>query len=649
MASIFAQALKLPIIGRVRRYAHRFLLNVANLCDPTADLGALGHVESQVFTPRSLGAPLSNLRYLFVGLCQIGYLNGSVARHGHTVDHVLYDSSSFGVLPPMDIERYDAAVVGLTLRTLLNEASSVADLTHAQSTWTLNEASAVFDRCLELIDVQLDRLHAALDAVPVFVFSFLEPSFNYLGLLQPALDVDHPAVFVRRLNEALARRVADRPNFHFHDLNEAFNTVGRLHLHDDVVASFSHACIIGSFDDALDRDRLVAAPSNHRLYDVVSALPVLQRYVFRSLDDAVKILRGTDQVKLIVVDLDDTLWRGVAADTDMVGWARVEGWPLGFAEALLFFKKRGGLLAICSKNDYDATVERFAAIWGERLRLSDFVSVKINWEAKSDSIAAILGEVNILPEQALFIDDNPRELAEVGARFPTLRRLGGNHRDWRRIILRSAETQVATVSEESSRRTELVRSRIERDFTPSALDRAAWLVSLNLRQEILLIPGVGAPRFERAFELLNKTNQFNTTGRRWSLAEIERFFKGGGQCLAASLRDDSMDNGLICVALITSGEIVQVVLSCRVFGLGAEAAMGSVATALALTQARPAVAVFVPTGANLSCGGYFEALGFTRAGDRYQATTAPAPPSWIALSLDRSLQAALNAARAVDT
>ena len=99
--------------------------------------------------------------------------------------------------------------------------------------------------------------------------------------------------------------------------------------------------------------------------------------MFRSLSEAVKTLRGDERVKLIIVDLDDTLWRGVAAESQREGWERVEGWPLGLAEALLYFKRRGGLLAICSKNEREPTLERFAAIWRDGLRIEDFASVKI--------------------------------------------------------------------------------------------------------------------------------------------------------------------------------------------------------------------------------------------------------------------------------
>ena len=631
---------------RLRRRAHTVLRAAAQACDPDADLGALRNVERRVFTPRALGAPAAPLRYVFIGLCQVGKLVEVRAELGCSVDHLLYDSSTHAEPPRLDPARYDAAVVALTLRNLLNEACGRnADVEMARDSWTEDRAAEVLARLLELIDVQLERLHGPLGGLPSFVFSFLEPSFDYLGGLVAQDGLEQPGPFVRRLNAGLAERLARYPNLHLYDLNAAFNMVGRLHLQDDNVTTFSHACIIGTFDDELDADRLVAAPSNHGVYDVATALPLLQSYIFRSLGDAVAVVRQDDPVKLIILDLDDTLWRGVAAETDMLAWERTEGWPVGFAEALLYFKRRGGLLAICSKNEREPTLERFAEIWGERLRIEDFVSVQIGWGSKTDGVRAILHEANLLAENALFVDDNPRELAEVSAAVPGLRCLGGNHRDWRRIVLRAPQTQVAAISPESARRTELVRAQIDRSASaPPARDRAAWLASLGLEESLELIESARAPGFARALELLNKTNQFNTTGRRWSAAELDAHLAQGGLCLAAGLRDATLDNGVIGVAVLAPGEIVQVALSCRVFGLGAELALGAVAARLALQGRERVTARTLDSGRNLSSRDYYARMGFAAVADGWAAETPPEPPAWIGLKMSGALRGRLAVA-----
>ncbi|MBE7219299.1 MAG: HAD-IIIC family phosphatase [Caulobacteraceae bacterium] len=630
-----------PRRGRLRRRVARRLLAAVRALDPAADLSGRVHVERRVFTPHPLGPPLSGLRYLLVGLCQLGVLADGELPLGAEAEHVLFDPSSGAEPPSPPLERFDAAVVSLTLRHLLNAARPDApDLLFARGFADEAEALAALDRVAALVADQLGRLRAALGDLPVFVFDLLEPSFPYLGRLLPDDAVTEPAGFTRRLNARLARAAAALPGVHVFPLNRALDTVGRLHLQDDVLADFAHGGLIGGGHEDLDAERLVPAAPVHEVFDIAAAQPLLRSFVFRELADAVKTLRGTGRVKLIVVDLDDTLWRGVAADSEMEGWRRTEGWPLGFAEALLVYRRRGGLLAICSRNEEAPTRARFAAIWGARLRLEDFASVRIGWRSKAEAVAEILAECAVLPEHALFVDDNPRELSEVAAALPGLRVLGGSHRDWRRVILRSPETQVEALTGEARRRTELVRTRAARAAEGAAApDRAAWLRVLEMQAAVAPVEGRRDPAFPRALELLNKTNQFNTTGRRWSQPELERFGREGGRLLALSLRDRLVDNGLVGLALVRPGEIVQLVLSCRVFGLGAETVLAGAAVAEGLRGATSVRAEVVETGRNLACLGCFAALGFTAEAGGWRTTAAPATPDWITLSVDRRVAA----------
>src|SRR5258708_37043483 len=112
------------------------------------------------------------------------------------------------------------------------------------------------------------------------------------------------------------------------------------------------------------------------------------------------------------------MWRGVAADeADASSMAR-EGWPLGFAEALMFLKRRGILLGIVSKNDEDRVRGIWQRIYGDLVRLEDFAVRKINWQPKADNVQATLAEVNLLQKSVVFIDDNPGGRAAIKAAFP---------------------------------------------------------------------------------------------------------------------------------------------------------------------------------------------------------------------------------------
>jgi FkbH-like protein len=128
------------------------------------------------------------------------------------------------------------------------------------------------------------------------------------------------------------------------------------------------------------------------------------------------------------------------------------------------------------------------------------------------------------------------------------------------------------------------------------LTREEWLRSLQLEQEINLVKDTSHRLFPRTIELLNNTNQFNINGKRWTMGELEAFFVANGIVLTASLRDKIADNGLIGIALVKDNEIIQTVLSCRVFGLGAEIALGAIATQIALRSGDVARASIIDTG-----------------------------------------------------
>src|SRR4029077_8069656 len=295
-----------------------------------------------------------------------------------------------------------------------------------------------------------------------------------------------------------------------------------------------------------------------------------------------RTIRQHDQVKLVLVDLDDTLWRGVAADeADASSMAR-EGWALGFAEALMFLKRRGVLLGIVSKNDEERVRGVWQRIYGGLVRLEDFAVRKINWQPKADNIEAILAEVNLLPKSVVFIDDNPVERAAVKAAFPEIRVLGPNPYLWRRILLWSPETQVATITAESAARTEMVQKQVPRENHRRRMSRGDFLASLGLRATVSEFASTADRRFPRTLELINKTNQFNTTGKRWTLQEFTGFFRDGGRCFVLDVTDCYTAYGIVGVLLASGNEVIQFVMSCRVVGMDVEiAAIAGVLQALA--------------------------------------------------------------------
>ncbi|NLP61668.1 HAD-IIIC family phosphatase [Paraburkholderia sacchari] len=548
--------------------------------------------------------PASKLSVAVLGTCLAeGFVNAAV-KGGHKADHYLMQSRAEDSVPQADWSQYDAVVVHLTLRQLSWSVSGRPDLFHTSHMTDGEYASA-----LAVIKAQIQRMigniNAAVgSAAPVFYFSFIEPPAAYQGVLlnNRRKSLHH---FVRTLNDDLATMLEELPNAHYIEVNDLVRYHGDSVVSDAYQVHFTHAGV----PDSREADQIYYS--------------IMKRVVH-----AMSILRAEAPIKLIVTDLDNTLWTGILAEMDeIVPHEHYEGWPLGYAEALLEFKRRGGLLAISSKNDHEPTIDRFGKVWGTRLKIEDFCSVKINWEPKSKAIQEIMQETNLLPGNILFIDDNPREIEEVTRALPGVRALTGEPRMWRNVILYSPHTQVARISAESATRTEMIQAKQQRDELAEQMDRDSYLRSLELTVRFDEIGSIDHAKFARASELINKTNQFNTTGRRWSQADFETHLSQGGELIAASVADKFSDNGLVAVAAVKGRELIQMVMSCRVFGLGVENAL--VHKVQLMTSGEPLSVLFVSTGKNKACEAFLSHASFETDGDSVMLKRFIEHPAWI--------------------
>ena len=145
--------------------------------------------------------------------------------------------------------------------------------------------------------------------------------------------------------------------------------------------------------------------------------------------------------------------------------------------------------------------------------------------------------------------------------------------EWRRTLIWSAELQPATVTSESADRTSTIKAQIERKEASQSLSEEDHLRQLDVRITPTVITDPSGRIFERCFELINKTNQFNTTGRRWTLAEMIGFLKDGGVMISVEVEDRHASYGITGVAMVSGATVEQLVLSCRVFGMGVQQTM----------------------------------------------------------------------------
>src|SRR5262249_12122621 len=204
------------------------------------------------------------------------------------------------------------------------------------------------------------------------------------------------------------------------------------------------------------------------------------------------------------------------------------GLYFGLHEALLCLKRRGIVLACVSKND-EATVRE---LWtypahypkDRLLTPDDFVTWRVNWHDKVENIRSIADELGFALETFLFIDDHPIERDRVRQRLPKVEVWGENLFALRRRLLDDPRLQVPRITEESSARTDLVKAQLNRQqLRAEIIDERDYVASLQIECRIARV--VGDDRLDRISELFARTTQFNTSGRKFSVAELSAMIR----------------------------------------------------------------------------------------------------------------------------
>jgi FkbH-like protein len=530
--------------------------------------------------------------------------------------------------PPRPFAEYDFRLIQIPLRLVL------PDLAFARLSYgDVAGFEALFEHvCAGMRNALASAFSWRGEAgMLTFVTSFMVPLQNPMGRLLRRHDLRNLVYFVEKLNERLEAEVTRYTNAYLHDINQTISMHGGRYLKDEVSWAANHASVFVNYDIGLDRGRLETVDPADVVYDL--RLDEAASAVWMDLCAMYRSACQTDMVKMVVVDLDDTLWRGVAADSSDHPLEANEGWPMGLWEALTFLRQRGILLSIISKN----SANTIAQLWYERLRgfmeMDDFSIRVINWQPKPENMDIILRTTGLLSSNVVYIDDNPVEREAMAKSFPGMRVLGGNPITWRRILLWSSETQVARITPEAGRRTEMVRAQVEREEKRSRLSQDEFLASLETQVTFSMILGPDDAAFGRCLELINKTNQFNTTGIRWRQDEIVSAMLQGITMLSFTVKDRYVDYGLVGVMLLDGQGIRQFVMSCRVLGMGIETVAIAVATELmAQAGADTIFAAMHDTGKNQPCRNIYRHCGFLPdAGGWKRATTPIVKPEHVTI------------------
>ena len=338
-------------------------------------------------------------------------------------------------------------------------------------------------------------------------------------------------------------------------------------------------CFSNRFDSLVLDSELKGIVSKNRicylsgnLFDISPYLSIGCPFSLSLLDEvAFAVLelistRKTHRKKVLVTDLDDTFWSGILADLDIQG---IDAYPeaSGYRHFLYqcYLKKlksEGVLIVALSKNDPQLVA---SALNAGKFLLSgtDFVGVWANYESKSKNMQEISITLNIGLSDFVFIDDNPVELAEVGAQFNEVECLKFPDEESGMISffkILQEHFSADLITEEDVRRTEFYRNK---SVKPIKRDLDEFLRELSM--ELTVNERTLCCR-ERVLQLINKTNQFNLNGKRWQESEIQREIDNGARLFGASLSDRDGQHGEILAILVSSNNLIQAfVMSCRVF------------------------------------------------------------------------------------
>jgi FkbH-like protein len=420
-----------------------------------------------------------------------------------------------------------------------------------------------------------------------------EPLFGSYDRLVPAA----PSRLTARLNDLLARAAA-RENVMLLDVAQAS-------ARDGIDAWFDVARWL--------QGKMEIAPQAAPLYgDLVARIVAAQRGLSK---------------KCLVLDLDNTLWGGVIGDDGLEGIVLGEGSAAGEAHLALQryalqLRGRGVILAICSKNDAGIAEAAFRDHPEMLLRWTDVAAFVANWEDKAANLKTIAERLNIGLDSLVFVDDNPAERARVRASLPMVAvpELPEDAAQYVHCLANAGYFESVSFTADDSQRAAQYAANAEREAllgTSESMDD--FLRGLRMS---VVFGAVKAVDLARATQLINKTNQFNPTTRRYLAEEVAAIAAApGAVTLQFRLLDRFGDNGLVSALLLRpdpeQSDVMEIdtwVMSCRVFGRELEFEAMNIAVE---TARRRGVRVFranyVPTKKNGVIKDLYPSLGFTRS------------------------------------
>ena len=481
----------------------------------------------------------------------------------------------------------------------------------------------MYDRIDELLLIEeVDKFVNVLEGLTDQVKSVFIPLWNKPGYLRGSGILSFKSGFgidyaILKMNERLVSRISKLKNLH-------------------VLDSYSWMQKVGS------------RAFNPKLW-YLGKVPFSNEVFIEAVKDvkaAARAIYGVSK-KLIIVDLDDTMWGGIVGDA---GWQNlILGGHNSSGEAFVDFQRglkslinRGVILGIVSKNDEKVAMEAIESHPEMVLKKSDFAAYRINWKDKASNIIEIVNELNIGLQSVVFIDDNPFERALVRESLSEVLvpEWPSNPLFYPSALFSLNCFDVVSISKEDLSRSKMYDIEEKRTSLMQEMSSVEdWIKSLGMK---ICIENVSDSNIIRVTQLFNKTNQMNLTTRRLSESELRVWNLQDNQHLFCMKVEDKFGDygltGIVGLKVIEEEMLItDFVLSCRVMGRKVEEAMVHFIVSQAKVLGALVVrAEYFPTPKNRPCLDFWRRSGFHETGSVFQFNTKSgySLPDGISLNLD---------------
>ncbi|TAJ70615.1 MAG: HAD-IIIC family phosphatase [Phenylobacterium sp.] len=572
--------------------ADDFAQRVISLATAALDEGQLSKL-AKLSAAIAAGGPVAGLDRVKLGVLGDGTLSllgpaiaGSALRHGAAAQIVESDYSQAvqdATDPDSELRQagLDMALVASDARLLgLDRAAVDAE-----------EAKARVDAAFERIRMIADGLGGSVRSTVLVqtVVAPLEPLFGSYD----RVEAGSPFAMVEALNRRLAEWAAE----------------GSVVLVD--IARLASVIGYESWDDPRHwhASKLSFSPD---------MIPAYADVVARTIGAVLGKTR-----KCLVLDLDNTLWGGVIGDDGLTGIQLGQGSATGEAfvaiqRLALELRNRGIVLAVCSKNEEDAARSPFRE-HPDMLLTEDHIAVfQANWTDKAANLRAIAEALNIGIDALVFLDDNPAERAQVRREIPQVAvpELPDDPALYPRMLAAAGYFEAVAFSKEDRDRAGYYQANAKRAATLQASgDMDSYLASLDMVCAINAVDPVTRPRVA---QLINKSNQFNLTTRRYSEAEVAAAEADPSRhAIQVRLTDTFGDNGIISVIIADKAADAWAIdtwlMSCRVLGRRVEeAVLAHLARSAKEAGAGALIGRYIPSAKNKMVARHYDKLGFER-------------------------------------